>query len=71
MFQNLKLKRLKTNKHEKGKTYFCGYWNKTYKCIDIIQDKGFGEAYVVVWDDGRTVTHATKLDIKHDFEVIE
>ena len=56
-------------KHELGKTYYIGYWNTTYKVIDIMQDDISGEAYKCLWKNGRVTIHSTPLDPKRDYEV--
>ena len=64
----LQLKQTTTN--ELNKTYYCGYWKKTYKVLDIRQHEIWGEVYQVQWEDGRIGTHFTRLDPNNDFEVI-
>ena len=58
-------------KHEIGKTYYIGYWNTTYKVLDILPDDIFGEQYKCLWADGRITTHSTPLDMKKDYKVME
>ena len=57
--------------HEIGKTYYIGYWNTTYKVLDILPDKVFGEAYKCLWANGRVTTHSTPLDPTKDYEIKE
>lgn len=69
----LKLKKLKKNaKHEKGKTYYNGYWQKTYKVLDYTENTGDWRGWAVVckWDDGEINSHCTSLDMRYDYEVI-
>lgn len=51
-------------KHEVGKTYWNGYWQKSYKVIDIN-----GSKIKVIWQDGGESTHMTCLDYRHDYEL--
>lgn len=56
-------------KHELGKTYYIGYWNTTYKVIDILPDDVSGESYKCLWKNSRVTIHSTSLDPKRDYEV--
>lgn len=64
----LKLK--ETEKYEKGKTYYCSYWNSTFEVLDIIPNEIWKEEYKCLWSNGRITTHTTKLDPEKDYEVI-
>ena len=64
----LKLKEATQN--EIGKTYWNGYWAKTYKVLDIFQSEIWGECYKVQWEDGHITTHSTRFEAGYDSEVI-
>lgn len=55
---------------EVNKTYFNGYWSKTYKLLEIKPHAIFNECYLIQWEDGSIVTHSTQFDFKNDFEVL-
>lgn len=46
-----------------GGEYFCGYWRLRYKVISIAENFS---SITVLWEDGRTTTHATPWDNRHD-----
>lgn len=58
-------------RYEIGKTYYNGYWNKTFKVLDILPNKVWGEEYKCQWSDGRITTHTTPLDPKKDYEIVK
>ena len=64
------LKLRKATKNEIGKTYWNGYWAKTYTVLDIFQTDIWGECYKILWNDGNITTHFTKFDPNYDYEVI-
>jgi hypothetical protein len=60
--------------YKKGKTYWCGYWQKYYTVLDVIY-KTIGKRehlnqVTIQWEDGRIATHKTNLDTKHDYILI-
>ena len=64
---NIKLAYIKQNEmHEVGSTYFNGYWKEIYTVTDIT----INGVITVLWSDGRSATHSTKLDHLKDFKVI-
>jgi hypothetical protein len=65
------LKLAKATKNEVGKTYYCSYWQKSYKVLEIKEHSIWGEVYKCLWSDGTINTHGTKLDPKNDFEVMK
>ena len=58
-------------RYEIGKTYYNGYWNKTFVVLDVLPNEIWGEEYKCQWSDGRITTHTTPLDPEKDYEVIE
>lgn len=57
--------KLKGNsKHEVGKTYWCSYWHRYYKVLDIN-----GYMVKIQWDEGTTAEHCTSLDKLRDYEL--
>jgi len=46
-----------------GCHYFCGYWRLRYKVVRIAADLS---TVTVLWEDGRTTTHATPWDDSRD-----
>ena len=65
----LKLK--EATKYELGKTYYCGYWGKTFKVLEIKPSEIWGEVYKCLWSDGFVTTHSTAIEPDYDYEVIE
>lgn len=59
-----------TTKYELGKTYYCGYWGKTFKVLEIKQSDIWGEVYKCLWSDGFVTTHSTAIEPDYDYEVI-
>ena len=56
-------------RYEIGKTYYNGYWNKTFKVLDILPNAIWGEEYKCQWSDGRITTHTTPLDPDKDYVI--
>ena len=70
---NLKLEILPENpEYELGKTYFCGYWNQSFKVIDFTPKTNDwrGWSVTVHWQDGQITNHCTSLDRDNDFLVV-
>ncbi len=57
--------------HEVGKTYYCNYWQQTYKVIEICKSEVWGWIVVCKWQDGRITSHCTSLKPGKDFEVLK
>lgn len=57
--------------HEVGKTYFDGYWFKSYKVLELreLPNSWMGWAVTCRWQDGDITTHCTKLNQYEDFLV--
>ena len=54
----------KNSKCEVGKIYWCGYWEKTYKVLEVN-----GYNVKIRWQDGKIAEHCTSLDIHRDYEL--
>ena len=57
-------------KYELGKTYWCGYWEKSFiveKVVPICD--GYSQEVTVLWEDGNRTTHCTTLDCMKDYEL--
>lgn len=60
------------SRYEVGKYYWCGYWKKYYKVLDVeYSTSGYLLNVTVQWQDGRTSTHKTPLDPRYDYELRE
>lgn len=57
--------------HEKDNTYYCGYWRKTYKVLEIREVSVYGWEVVCQWEDGKINSHSTRLWHGKDFLVID
>lgn len=53
-----------TMKYRVGVTYWCGYWQKWFKVLDVD-----GRSITVKWSDGKIATHMTSLDRLRDYEL--
>lgn len=61
---------LKVNsKYEKGKSYWCGYWQQYYTVIEVVYSTNGLKSVTVLWQNGEQTTHCTNLDSKKDFEI--
>ena len=62
-----------SDKYVVGQNYWCGYWNKTYKVIDVcyenIQGHLFLSSVTVEWEDGTVGTHCTRLNPRGDYKI--
>lgn len=60
--------------YEAGKTYWCNYWSKWYKVIDVIYDRTYKypslRSVTIEWQDGKVASHCTSLDTQRDWELI-
>lgn len=45
-----------------GKTYWCGYWHKYYKVLEVN-----GRNVKIQWSDGKICEHCTSLDTLRDY----
>jgi hypothetical protein len=59
----------KNSKYEKGKTYWCGYWCKYYRVLDVTYEQGRLKSVTVEWQDGHKGTHCTWLRWESDWEL--
>ena len=63
----------KDSKYEKGKRYWCGYWQEWYDVLAVEYDKNYSWCLISVtvkWQDGETGTHCTQLDPRWDYELV-
>lgn len=61
-------------KYEEDKIYWCGYWQQYYT-VNNAEYERHGKhdhlkSVTITWEDGRTGTHCTSLDNKHDYELV-
>lgn len=60
--------------YEKGKTYWCGYWQQWYKVLHVVYNYSYSrpllESVTVEWQDGRIGNHSTALDPSRDYELL-
>ena len=63
-FVPYKLKKSAT--HEVGKIYWCSYWKKWYKVLEV-RDKY--PRVKIEWQDGKISEHSTSLDTLRDYEL--
>lgn len=72
---NIKIKELPENAlYEKGKTYWCGYWQQWYKVLHVVYDYSYScpvlKSVTVEWQDGRIGNHKTSLEPSRDYELL-
>lgn len=73
---NIQVKELPKNAlYEKGKIYWCGYWQQWYKVIHVVYDYSHNncpllKSVTVEWQDGSTGRHRTRLDSLRDYELL-
>lgn len=54
-----------------GKLYFCGYWHKAFRVVEIQEEVPvWGTVYRVLWSDGTENAHSTRPDPRYDFEIV-
>ena len=69
LFPGCKFKAIEKD-YEKNHVYFCGYWHKYFKVIDIKNNVPvWNTLYIVQWENGEISSHATKADRKYDYEI--
>ena len=57
------------DKYQVGQWYWCGYWHKAYKVLDVEYSGCHLEYVTVLWEDGTKGTHCTSLDPRFDYRL--
>ena len=55
--------------YEVGKTYWCGYWQKWYKVLEVKDNPRSYNGIKIEWEDGKIAEHGTSLDTRRDYEL--
>ena len=63
----------KADRYKPNQWYWCGYWMKAYKVLEVnyqtIQGRLYLKDVTVQWEDGKVGTHSTALDVGHDYKL--
>ena len=60
--------------YEVNTTYWCNYWDKWYKDIDVkyecFKTHLYLKSVTIKWQDGKIATHCTNLDRSKDWKLL-
>lgn len=61
----------KGSRYHVGSYYWCGYWQKWYKVLEVNYEEENLKNVKIQWEDGKIAEHCTRLDYLRDYELIK